>query len=77
MLLVVHDTSGVVPVGPDHPLMSNLFVEERGKVQEMNSALDNLLGQWLAKKRTPNGVSVGRKPSANKKSSITNVGAGI
>jgi hypothetical protein len=77
LLLVVHDTSGVVPVGPDHPLMSNLFVEERGKVQEMSSALDNLLGQWLAKKRTPNGVSVGRKPSANNKPSITNVGAGI
>jgi hypothetical protein len=77
LLLVVHDTSGVVPVGPDHPLMSNLFVEERGKVQEMNSALDNLLGEWLAKKRTPNGVGVGRKPSANKQRSVTNVGAGI
>jgi hypothetical protein len=57
--------------------MSNLFVEERGKVQEMNSALDNLLGEWLAKKRTPNGVGVGRKPSANKQRSVTNVGAGI
>lgn len=77
LLLVVHDTSGVVPVGPDHPLMSNLFAEERGKVQEMNSALDNLLGQWLAKKRAPDGVNVGRKPSDIKKSSITNVGAGI
>ncbi|KAE9984917.1 hypothetical protein EG328_008115 [Venturia inaequalis] len=74
LLLVVHDTSGVVPVGPDHPLMSNLFAEERGKVHEMNSALDSLLGQWLAKKRAPN---VGRKPVVIKKPSITNVGAGI
>lgn len=74
LLLVVHDTSGVVPVGPDHPLMSNLFAEERGKVQEMNSALDGLLGQWLAKKRAPN---VGRKPSDFRKPSISNVGAGI
>jgi len=63
LLLVVHDTSGVVPVGPDHPLMSNLFLEERGKVQEMNSALDNLLGQWLAKKRNPNDVA---RKSSNK-----------
>jgi hypothetical protein len=77
LLLVVHDTSGVVPVGPDHPLMSNLFVEERGKVQEMHTALDGLLGQWLAKKRTPKGVGVGRKTSGNKQPSITNVGAGI
>jgi len=65
LLLVVHDTSGVVPVGPDHPLMSNLFVEERGKVQEMNSALDTLLGQWLAKKRRPGGVGLSRKSSTN------------
>jgi len=51
LLLVVHDTHGVVPVGADHPLMSNLYVEERGKVKEMDSALDQLLGQWLAKKK--------------------------
>ncbi|TID19084.1 hypothetical protein E2P81_ATG06062 [Venturia nashicola] len=75
LLLVVHDKSGVVPVGPDHPLMSNLFAEERGKVQEMNSALDKLLGQWLAKKRVPS--TVGRKAAVVKKPSITNVGAGI
>lgn len=77
LLLVVHDTSGVVPVGPDHPLMSKLFAEERGKVQEMNTALDSLLGQWLAKKRAPNGINAGRKPSDIKKPSITNVEAGL
>ncbi|QDS77159.1 hypothetical protein FKW77_001596 [Venturia effusa] len=74
LLLLVHDRSGVVPVGPDHPLMSNLFAEERGKVQELNTALDSLLGQWLAKKRVPNGTNVGKNV---KKPSITNVGAGI
>jgi len=51
LLLVVHDTTGVVPVGPDHPLMTNLYSEERGKVQEMNLALDGILGTWLAKKK--------------------------
>ncbi|KIW03869.1 hypothetical protein, variant [Verruconis gallopava] len=59
LLVVVHDTSGVVPVGPDHPLMSNLFVEERGKVKELETALDKMLNQWLAKKRSmsPNGLA--------------------
>ena len=62
LLVVVHDTSGVVPVGPDHPLMSNLFVEERGKVRELDLKLDGLLGGWLAKKRgaSPVGGGSGR-----------------
>ena len=51
LLVVVHNTSGVVPVGPDHPLMSNLFAEERGKVRELDLKLDGLLGGWLARKR--------------------------
>jgi hypothetical protein len=51
LLLVVHNTNGVVPVGPDHPLMSNLFVEERGKVKELDTALDKMLSQWLARKK--------------------------
>jgi hypothetical protein len=51
MLLVVHDTSGVVPVGPDHPIMAGLFVEERGAVKELGGRLDGLLGEWLERKR--------------------------
>lgn len=51
LLVVVHDTSGVVPVGNDHPLMVDLFAEERGKVRELDLKLDGLLGNWLAKKR--------------------------
>jgi hypothetical protein len=51
LLVVVHDTSGVVPVGPDHPLMVDLFAEERGKVKELDLKLDGLLGNWLARKR--------------------------
>jgi hypothetical protein len=56
LLVVVHDTNGVVPVGMDHPLMNTLYAEERGKVKELDSALDKMLSQWLAKKR-----GVGRK----------------
>ena len=44
LLVVVHNTSGVVPVGPDHPLMSNLFAEERGKVRELEG-VEGLLGK--------------------------------
>jgi hypothetical protein len=51
LLVVVHDTNGVVPVGMDHPLMNTLYAEERGKVKELDSALDKMLSQWLAKKR--------------------------
>jgi hypothetical protein len=51
LLLVVHDTSGVVPVGPDHPLMSDLYREEKGKLGEMNLALDGLLGEWLGRRK--------------------------
>ena len=60
MLLVVHDTSGVVPVGPDHPIMAGLFVEERGAVKELGGRLDGLLGEWLERKRARQLGKVGR-----------------
>lgn len=60
MLLVVHDTSGVVPVGPDHPIMAGLFVEERGVVKELGGQLDSLLGEWLERKRARQLGKVGR-----------------
>ncbi|KAF2489802.1 hypothetical protein BU16DRAFT_164707 [Lophium mytilinum] len=51
MLLVVHDTSGVVPVGPEHPIMAGLFQDERSAVKDMGGRLDSLLSEWLVKKR--------------------------
>ncbi|KAF2794805.1 hypothetical protein K505DRAFT_349056 [Melanomma pulvis-pyrius CBS 109.77] len=51
MLLIIHDTTGVVPVGPDHPLMSRLFVEETRTVTGLSGELDSLLNNWLEKKR--------------------------
>ena len=50
LLLLTRDMTGVVPVGPDHPLMAGLYAEERGKVREMGAALDGLLGTWLDRK---------------------------
>ncbi|KAF2087959.1 hypothetical protein K490DRAFT_56528 [Saccharata proteae CBS 121410] len=57
MLVVVHDTSGVVPVGPEHPIMADLFKEERGKMKELSSQLDGLLGDWLGRKKRAKAAS--------------------
>ncbi|KAF9629394.1 hypothetical protein BFW01_g10597 [Lasiodiplodia theobromae] len=61
MLVVVNDTSGVVPVGPEHPIMAGLFSDERSKVAAMGMQLDSLLGDWLSRKRRRN--EGGRKQS--------------
>ncbi|KAI9790834.1 MAG: hypothetical protein M1816_004793 [Peltula sp. TS41687] len=37
LLRIVYDTTGVEPAGPDHPLMANLFKEERRRLAEMNT----------------------------------------
>ncbi|OAP63115.1 hypothetical protein AYL99_02342 [Fonsecaea erecta] len=50
LLIIVHDKSNVTPVGPDHPLMHNLFVDERTKLAEMQSQLDTMLMSWISKK---------------------------
>lgn len=51
MLVVINDTTGVVPVGRDHPLMSHLFVEEQKSVTQLGGELDLLLNNWLESKR--------------------------
>ncbi|KAF2281116.1 uncharacterized protein EI97DRAFT_20511 [Westerdykella ornata] len=50
-LMVIHDTTGVVPVGRDHPLMSQLYVEESKTLEQLNGSLDLLLTRWLEEKR--------------------------
>lgn len=55
MLLIIHDTTGVVPVGPEHPLMSSLFAEETKTISGLSGELDNLLNGWLEKKRKTGG----------------------
>lgn len=53
LLIIVHDKSNIAPVGPDHPLMSNLFSNERNKLADMQSQLDSMLMTWMSKKNTP------------------------
>ena len=52
LLIIVHDKSNVTPVGPDHPLMHNLFIDERKKLSEMQSQLDTMLMSWISKKNS-------------------------
>jgi hypothetical protein len=65
MLLIVNDTTGVVPVGRDHPIMSTLFVEESKTVQGMSTELDRLLNTLMAKRMQRNG-SAASKTSTNR-----------
>lgn len=52
LLIIVHDKSNVTPVGADHPLMSNLFLNERSKLAEMQAQLDSMLMSWMGKKNS-------------------------
>lgn len=70
MLLVINDTTGVVPVGPDHPIMSSLFVEDTKTLQGMSSELDRLLGGLMEKRMKRAGSG------ASKASSTARSGAG-
>lgn len=50
LLVVVHDKTGVLPAGPDHPITGGLFKEENRKLGELSTRLDGILGEWLARK---------------------------
>jgi hypothetical protein len=65
MLLVINDTTGVVPVGPEHPIMSQLFVEETKTVSGLSIQLDSLLNGLLEKrlKRSVSGSDKGLSPA--------------
>jgi hypothetical protein len=69
MLLVVNDTTGVVPVGRDHPIMRTLYVEESKTVQGLSSELDRLLNGLME-------MRVKRNASAASKASTALSGTG-
>lgn len=50
LLVIVHDKSNVMPVGPEHPLINGLFATERTKLADMQTQLDSMLMSWLSKK---------------------------
>ncbi|USW50343.1 Putative SH3 domain-containing protein [Septoria linicola] len=50
MLVMINDKSGIKPVAANHPLMIDLFTQERKGVQDMMGQLDGLLGSYLQRK---------------------------
>ncbi|KAL1797701.1 hypothetical protein ACET3X_004307 [Alternaria dauci] len=67
MLVVINDTTGVVPVGRDHPLMKDYLAEETKTMQGLSGELDRLLHGLMEKrmKRAGSGASTARSTSAN------------
>ncbi|KAF5005310.1 hypothetical protein FDECE_8246 [Fusarium decemcellulare] len=51
LLVVVYDKSDVEPAGKDHPVIGPLFREQNAKLAEITTQLDNMLGDWLARKQ--------------------------
>ena len=64
MLVCINDTTGVVPVGPEHPIMSQLFKEETRAVTRLGGELDNLLNNWIeTKKKKQKGLFPVKQPT--------------
>ncbi|KAK0943308.1 protein phosphatase regulator [Friedmanniomyces endolithicus] len=56
MLTMIHAKPGdVEPVGPEHPMMAGLYVEQRKGVEKMMGELDGLLSGYLERK----GIALG------------------
>lgn len=51
LLVVVYDKTNVEPASKDHPVVSGLFREQNAKLAEITTQLDNMLGDWLARKQ--------------------------
>ncbi|KAK4233698.1 hypothetical protein C8A03DRAFT_19267 [Achaetomium macrosporum] len=56
LLVVVYDKSNVDPVGSDHPVANSLFREQNAKLAEITTRLDDMLGDWLARKQRLRGA---------------------
>ncbi|KAG6133135.1 hypothetical protein E4U36_004465 [Claviceps purpurea] len=57
LLVVVYDKTNVEPAGNDHPVVGGLFREQNAKLAEITTQLDNMLGDWLARKQRRRGTS--------------------
>jgi len=51
LLVVVYDKNNVDDVGLDHPIAGSLFREQNAKLAEITTRLDDMLGDWLARKQ--------------------------
>ncbi|KAJ4339856.1 protein phosphatase regulator [Ascochyta clinopodiicola] len=74
LLLMINDTTGVVPVGKDHPLMSGLFVEESKAAQSISSELDRLLNGLVDNRMKRNGSAASKKSQLSQVSRASTAG---
>jgi hypothetical protein len=51
LITIVHDTTGVQPAGPDHPVIGPLYREERVRLAELSQKLDRLHRDYLDRKK--------------------------
>ncbi|KAL7626948.1 protein phosphatase regulator [Parahypoxylon ruwenzoriense] len=56
LLVIVYDKTDVPPAGPDHPVVGTLFREQNARLAEITTQLDNMLGDWLARKQRLRGT---------------------
>ncbi|KAK2070082.1 hypothetical protein P8C59_004612 [Phyllachora maydis] len=56
LLVVVYDKSDVSPVDDEDALVGSLFREQNAKLAEITTQLDNMLGDWLARKQRLRGT---------------------
>jgi len=50
MVVIVHNTSDLERLGPDHPAVMSIMHEERRQLEAMNKQLDDLMSGWMSKR---------------------------
>jgi hypothetical protein len=68
MLVVINDTTGVTPVGPDHPFMKDYLAEETKTLAGLSSELDGLLQGLIDKRMTRVGSGVSKSSCGDSRS---------
>jgi hypothetical protein len=74
LLLMINDTTGVVPVSKDHPLMSGLYVEETKAAQNLSSELDRLLAGLMDNRMKRHGSGASKKSQLSQMSRASTAG---
>jgi hypothetical protein len=74
LLLMINDTTGVVPVSNDHPLMSGLYVEEAKAAQTLSSELDRLLAGLMDNRMKRHGSGASKKSQLSQMSKASTAG---
>ncbi|KAF3037243.1 hypothetical protein E8E12_006401 [Didymella heteroderae] len=74
LLLMINDTTGVVPVSKDHPLMSGLYVEETKAAQNLSSELDRLLAGLMDNRMKRHGSGASKKSQLSQMSKASTAG---